>query len=88
MLRTEMLPLNWKPWFPDSNHECTLCNLKVNENIEHFVKICPILKEFRSKNISDCNIINILNGGIDWKVIANFISLALNYRTQLIDEFN
>ena len=88
MARTEMLPLNWKPWFPDNDYQCFLCNMRVNENTEHFIKQCPILKEFRPRTYVTANINNILMGELGWKELANFICVALNYRTILVAEFN
>ncbi len=88
MARTEMLPLNWKPWFPNNNFNCTLCNLCVSENVKHFILDCPILKEFRSRDFVNSSIVSILSGKKTWKLLANYVSLALNYRTLLVDEFN
>lgn len=31
----------------DRNIECSLCNLRENENINHFMGRCLILREFR-----------------------------------------
>ena len=70
------MDLNWKPWFADNNYECFLCNMRVNETVEHFIKECPILKEFRPKTFVNADICCILKGELGWGVLANFISLA------------
>ena len=88
MARTEMLPLNWKPWFPDNNFQCFLCNMRVNEDTEHFIKQCPILKEFRPQSFVSADINCILNGDLGWKILSDFVCHALNYRNQLVLEFN
>jgi len=88
MARMEMLPLNWKPWFPDDNHNCTLCNLKVIENVQHFLLECPVLREFRPDSLKNCDVIDILKGEIGWAALAKFISRSLNYRTFMVEEFN
>src|SRR5271154_304450 len=92
MARTEMLPLNWKPWYSDSNYICSLCNLKENETVAHFILKCPVFREFRrqvfNSQLEDININEILNGNFDLHSLAKFISIALNYRTMLVEEFN
>jgi len=89
MARMEMLPLNWKPWYPSNNFNCSLCNLNVNEDIKHFLFVCPILKEFRNSDFNNSdNVVQILNGSISWKGLANYVNRALNYRTVLTNEFN
>ena len=89
MARTEMLPLNWKPWYPSNNFNCSLCNLNVHEDIKHFLFDCLILREFRNSDFNNSNnVIQILNGSIGWKNLANYVNRALNYRTMLTNEFN
>ena len=89
MARMEMLPLNWKPWYPSNNFKCSLCNLNVIEDINHFLFVCPILKEFQNIDFNNSdNVILILNGSIGWKNLANYVNRALNYRTMLTNEFN
>ena len=42
--RGELLNVNWQPWLRSrSSYLCSLCNLAVNESVEHFVAECPIL---------------------------------------------
>ena len=47
--RTDMLPLNYKPWIKDNNFKCSLCNFNVDENLFHFIAECKILTEFRMR---------------------------------------
>jgi len=91
--RSDMLPLNCKLWFPNSNHKCTLCNLKEDENLFHFIAICPILKEFRLRYLNfsyldETQFIHVLDGLFGWKNLAYFVKSALSYRNELISEFN
>ena len=45
---TGLLQLNYQPWCQGNwVHLCSLCNLKENENVEHFLARCPTLKEYR-----------------------------------------
>src|SRR6266478_5785849 len=88
IVRICMLPLNFKPWFPDNIFTCSLCNLQQNETVQHFLIDCPILNEFRIYWSSNDNVMEVLNGKFGWKNLASFVSLALNYRTQLTEEFN
>ena len=94
MARTEMLPLNWKPWFVDGDYRCSLCNLKADENVEHFILFCPVLKEFRLREFGNVNIAlnysvnDVLKGYIGWKALADYTFRALAYRQELIEEFN
>jgi len=46
-VRGELLRLNYRPHFDNSESFCPICNLRVEENIFHFVGECPILREFR-----------------------------------------
>jgi len=88
MARTEMLPLNCKLWFPENDHKCSLCNMKAVENVQHFVMDCPILKEFRSEAFNGVDCVELLKGEVGWKLVAGFVGAALNYRSQLVEEFN
>src|SRR5882724_2741342 len=91
--RADMLPLNCKLWFPDSCYICTLCNLKENESLFHFIAICPILREFRKRYfnlgiLNEAQFIDVLLGKFGWSNLAYFIKSCLNYRTELVNEFN
>ena len=44
--RCNVLNLNCKAW-EHENTECHMCNLNEEENIGHFIAICPILSELR-----------------------------------------
>ena len=65
------------------------------KTLNHFIGICPALKEFRISNferlrLREEEIINILNGRENEyrSKLANYIKNALNYRKFLINEFN
>jgi len=91
--RTDMLPLNCKLWFPESVYTCSLCNLNADENLLHFIAICPILKEFRERyfrlsRLSEVQFIQVLHGHFGWKQLALYVRAALEYRDELITDFN
>jgi len=91
--RADMLPLNCKLWFPNSNHKCTLCNLKEDETLFHFIAICPILNEFRwkyfkCKQLTENQFINVLLGNLGWKQLAYYVKNSLSYRNELTNEYN
>jgi len=92
LARLEMLPLNWKPWFAENDYKCTICNLKKDENVVHFIFECPMYKEFRVKVFGmekiDMAILDILKGKCGWKKLAVYVNLALQYRTLIINEFD
>jgi hypothetical protein len=89
--RCNVLNLNYKSWKTE-NTNCSLCNLKEEENIGHFLAICPILSEIRrlylgKSKLSEEEFFNYLNGE-NWIQLFNFINKALIYRQELVDEFN
>jgi len=88
MTRTEMLPLNWKPWFINNDFNCQLCNDHVYENIEHFVKGCPALIGCRPVQFINMNLIDILKNYNNYKQLANFVLTALKTRKIILQDFN
>jgi len=59
----------------------------------HFIGVCPILKEFRLSffglsMLDEVQFIQVLDGLFGWKNLAYYVKNALNYRIELIDEFN
>jgi len=91
--RTEMLALNFRPWIPNHCDKCTLCIFNVDETVLHFMGDCPIISEFRRKYFGNVSILHdecleILKGKCGWKNLAYFLTDAMKYRRQLIDEFN
>lgn len=75
--------------------QCTLCNLRENETLRHFLAICPVLREYRIKYfnkivLTDSEFLNVLNGtnNFDWNNLISYLISALNYRKFLINEFN
>ncbi len=90
--RAELIPLNYKPWMKDKIFTCSLCNLREDETVYHFVAVCPILANIRKtslgKPVLDKNeYLDLLNGR-DWRALVNFLRNAWMYRWQLVEEFN
>ncbi len=86
--RSDMLPLAFKPWFVQSDHQCVFCNSKANETGEHFFMDCPIWREFRPVSFNSCTFYDILGGKVEWKEVVCFVSRSLRYRKLLEDEFS
>jgi hypothetical protein len=45
--RAELINLNFKPWLPNQQNNCSLCNLQQLEDVFHFTAICPIWSGIR-----------------------------------------
>jgi len=88
MARSEMLPLNWKPWFVNNNFKCLLCNYQADENITHFIKDCPVLNGCRPFQFRNYTALDILKGKCNYKFLANFVISALKTRNIILQEFN
>ena len=91
--RCDLIELNGSRHSRRTNKICSLCNLKENENIQHFIGRCPILNNFRHTwfnkiTLSDDEIIRKLNGENNWLNLIHYIINALAYRKTLIFEFN
>lgn len=93
--RADMLNLNASPFRENEARMCSMCNLREEENMIHFLGKCPILRGIRLRyfhcyNLTDEEVINILNGGEEdnWYSLYNYIRYALNYRSMLIREYN
>lgn len=92
--RCDLIRLNGN-CFGRNNTLCTLCNMREEENIQHFLGVCPVLKEFRlisfgTTRLTESTIIRVLNGEdtSDWEKLTKYITAALAYRNMLIQEFN
>uniref|UniRef100_T1HLY6 Reverse transcriptase zinc-binding domain-containing protein n=1 Tax=Rhodnius prolixus TaxID=13249 RepID=T1HLY6_RHOPR len=90
--RGELISLNYKRYETSASSLCSLCNLSQQEDIYHFIAICPILKEFRVKWLKKAvltreELINYLNGA-DFKALINYCKTAWQYRYFLVQEFN
>lgn len=94
-VRGDLLKLNSRPHMPhedEHNENCSLCNLRVPENMEHFIAICPALAEFRMANfgtprLSHESFLGTLNG-MNWLPLARFCESAWKYRAYLVQQFN
>lgn len=91
--RCDILPLNANNFRID-NRTCSLCNMREDETLQHFMAKCPILKEFRVKYfgktiIEENELINILNGDFydGWNRLFNYVTSALKYRNNILNEF-
>lgn len=89
-VRGELVHLNYQPYRTDRSPDCTLCNLRVTEDVRHFIGTCPILKEIRrnhwGRNLLTANeVVEILNGQ-DWNKLYSFMKFALKYRSQILSE--
>lgn len=93
--RTGMVGLNDCPWKTGNERICSLCNMKEEEDITHFLGRCPILREMRVNylarlTLSDQECIELLNK-VDEKEstsLYSYLSKAWAYRSRIIEEFN
>ena len=85
MARTEMLPINYKPWFRDQSYTCQLCNTNQDEDITHFIKLCPALRGCRPASYSLVNTVTIRN---DFDQYVQFIISALKTRKIILNDFD
>lgn len=94
--RSGMIPLEYNRFDQgDRNRECKLCNMREVETMQHFLGICPVLREFRMRSfrkptLDEEEIIKILNGEEEsgWNDLTNYIEVSYKYRQLLINEFN
>lgn len=91
-IRTEMLDLNYRPHRTDLNPVCSLCNLGQNEDVLHFLALCPILQEIRrlyfySSFLSQEECVGVLNGDRGWKPLIRYVSHARKYRNECLNLF-
>lgn len=89
-VRGELLHLNYMPYRADRDEECTLCNLRVREDVYHFLGICPILKTIRrnllGKYILTTNEMETILNGQDWIILYKYTKAAWSYRQQILNE--
>lgn len=92
--RGGLIGLNASMWREGERRLCSMCNLREEENVMHFLGICPILSEWRRKFfnssiLSQAECIDILNGvGNTWDNLYKYLVAAWKYRECLIAEFN
>ena len=91
--RCDLIELNATRFSEQRSKLCSMCNLREQEDVYHFLGKCPILKEFRKQyfdkiELSFDEIIFILNESFLYKKLVNYIIKALDYRKLLIEEFN
>lgn len=90
--RCGQLGLNNGPHKEEGCRNCSLCNLRHLETIEHFMGVCPVLAEIRRKwfgsnRLNECEVRNYLNG-CDWRALVGYVREARKYRGWLIEQFN
>lgn len=92
--RSDILPLNANNYRNTDNKTCTLCNMREDETLQHFMAKCPILKEFRIRHfgkpiIDENELIQILNGNFydGWNKLFYYVTSALKYRSNILNEF-
>jgi len=93
--RCDLLGLNGNRFEPNAIRLCSLCNMDANENCQHFVGICPALKDFRLRwfgksYLNEEETLAALNGDNDpkWKKLIGYLRSALAFRKLLAEEFN
>lgn len=93
-VRSDLLELNGTRFQQLRSRDCSLCNLDQIENILHFIAICPILRHIRYKHfkkftLTENELITIVNNPTEnFKEIYGFITHAIGYRKELLNEFN
>lgn len=92
--RCNLLKLNGSRFSTVNSKLCSLCNLREEETVQHFICRCPVLTCFRMQQfncitISEENFFKILDGELyNWNCLIMYITNALRYRTFLINEYN
>lgn len=91
--RSNLIELNGTRFDTSRSKMCSLCCMNVEEDLYHFMAVCPILRQYRFLNFSKpfliyTEFLEVLNGKYGWHALSNFISKSLNYRSFLINEFN
>ena len=73
---------------------CTLCNLREDESLVHFMARCPVMREFRikylgSSTLNETELVKVLNGELvdGWNKLFNYLKLALTYRQNILNEY-
>jgi hypothetical protein len=87
--RTEIMYLNK---YVNDTAWCSLCNLKEEEDVIHFIARCPVLREIRLRyfgaiTLTESELIERLNGE-RWMDVGCYCKHAWRYRYSLIQEFN
>lgn len=92
--RTGMVGLNACPWKTGNERLCSLCNMKEDEDITHFLGRCPILREVRIHcfgkiTLSDQDCINLLDNvdGDENLALYRYLSKAWSYRSNIVAEY-
>lgn len=90
--RGGMLGLNANGWRSGRERMCSMCNMEEEEDIYHFLAVCPVLSGirmeiFNERRISVDRCVDILNGD-DWDKLYVYLRKAMSVRSFLIKEFN
>ncbi|XP_039298114.1 uncharacterized protein LOC120354734 [Nilaparvata lugens] len=89
--RTELILLN-KYSFDCDVKTCSLCNLKEDEGVPHFIARCPVLAEIRTRHLrksilSEEELRAHLNGQ-HWQAVSRYCREACQYTFFLVQQFN
>lgn len=94
-MRAGLMGLNASKTREGSRRICSLCSMREEETITHFLGKCPSLKEFRyrifnKRLLEEDQVTKILNCNYEggWKSVYNFAKSAWLYRKQLVQEYN
>lgn len=93
-VRCDLIELNATRFQQHRSKKCSLCNLDENEDLYHFLAKCPILRHIRYKCfkkifLTEIEVISLLNNvSTTYKELTRYIIDALDYRKELIIEFN
>lgn len=93
-VRSDILPFKANVFRTNAYSICTLCNMNEEDNLEHFMAKCPVLKEFRQKYfekpcLNHEDLIKALNGEFNdgWNKLYWYVISSLKYRNLIINEF-
>lgn len=90
--RSESFNLNFRPFDPEADQNCTLCNLNDIETVIHFIGVCPILAPYRLHYLNKTvlsieEVCSFLNGTENWSDLCKYLKSAISYRRLIINEF-
>jgi hypothetical protein len=91
-VRGGMIGLNGLVRWNVETSECTICNLRETEDIEHFIAKCPLMSGLRNKYLGrnvlgESEMLDVLRGS-NWIGLYGFVVSALKYRMLIVSEFD
>ena len=90
-VRAGLLNLNGNEWRMGGRRLCSLCSLGEEENVFHFLCVCPVLGDVRRRHLCTRVIgmercLDLLNGA-QWDALYGYLCQAMNVRKGLVGEF-